>query len=367
MSTKKCWEPKKSRKHNGRTYFVNIESGVSQWGRQDIKDILPAGWEYCISKSGKIFYYNMHYKRAQWEKPTEYDTLTVPEGFEEMRSTKCKNVYYMNSVTAKTQWEYPREEILTRESEGDIETRVNALPEAITEKVRREANTQTPTRNNRNRNRNRKVKNLQKKVEKLFEENRDLNHDFIKSRQEIQAAKDMIRDERDYISELQAAKDEISDERQYNLELEAYLDKMEYDKLQADINKKQNEEYKPQFNKEADLNLYDVREFVQRDLQRKKDEGKKAEQEFDEDYDKAFDEEFDRQTNQTPDADQHIPSDAQQRANQILADDRKFRPAYGDHTEVKPLTQDRYGFGLPFSTQNRSNLAAERLKVTREQ
>ena len=162
MSTKKCWQPKKSRKHNDRTYFVNIESGVSQWGRQDIEDILPAGWEYCISKSGKMFYYNMHYERAQWEKPTEYDKLKVPEGFKEIRSTKCKNVYYMNSKTGKTQWTYP-EEKETRGSE-DIyqENRIDERQKPLRQKVNRTIQKRTPTRNNL-----KKVIKLREKVKKL--------------------------------------------------------------------------------------------------------------------------------------------------------------------------------------------------------
>jgi len=111
MSTnsRRCWENKKSKRHDKREYFLNTESGVSQWGRQDKNDPLPAGWEYCISKSKKPFYYNLHSKLAQWRKPTEADKLPVPKGFEEKRSKKCKNVYYVNLETGKTQWEYPEE------------------------------------------------------------------------------------------------------------------------------------------------------------------------------------------------------------------------------------------------------------------
>jgi hypothetical protein len=114
MSTKRtnsrrCWENKKSKRHDKREYFVNTESGVSQWGRQDKNDPLPAGWEYCISTNGETFYYNLHSELAQWKKPTEAEKLPVPEGFEEKRTKKCKNVYYVNLETGKTQWEYPEE------------------------------------------------------------------------------------------------------------------------------------------------------------------------------------------------------------------------------------------------------------------
>ena len=119
MSTNstRCWENKKSKRHDSREYFVNTESGVSQWGRQDKDDPLPAGWEYCISKSKRPFYYNLHSKLAQWKKPTDGDKLPVPEGFEEKRSKKCKNVYYVNLETGETQWEYPEE----KETRGHFE------------------------------------------------------------------------------------------------------------------------------------------------------------------------------------------------------------------------------------------------------
>ena len=107
MSTKQCWKEEKSRSYNGKSYFVNTESGVSQWGQQDPKRPLPAGWEYCISTNSFLFYHNMHNNDAQWDRPTDEDRLPVPEGFEEKRSENCKNVYYVNLETGKTQWEYP--------------------------------------------------------------------------------------------------------------------------------------------------------------------------------------------------------------------------------------------------------------------
>jgi hypothetical protein len=108
-SKQKCWYTKKSTHHNNKIYYVNNESGISHWGKppDNESEILPAGWEQHISKSGKSFYYNIHENVAQWKKPTEEDKLPVPKGWEEMRSRKCKNVYYMNSEIGKTQWEHP--------------------------------------------------------------------------------------------------------------------------------------------------------------------------------------------------------------------------------------------------------------------
>ena len=237
MSTKKCWEPKQSRKHNDRTYFVNIESGVSQWGRQDIEDILPAGWEYCISKSGNMFYYNMRYKRAQWEKPTKKDKLKVPEGFEEIRSTNCKNVYYMNYETGKTQWTYP-EEKETRGSE-DIyqENRIDERQKPLRQKVNRTIQKRTPTRNN------------VKKVMKLREKVKKLNRLIV-----------LFNDER--------SKDT---EEFIDLSTEIQTLRKEINALKNELDKKEEEMFK---------DLDDERRNFQRDLDDKKEEEKLSEEMF---------------------------------------------------------------------------------------
>ena len=115
INSKRCWDIKTSNTFDKKSYYVNTESGVSKWGKQDRKDPLPAGWEYCTSKKGDGFYYNHHLELAQWEKPTDSQKLPVPEGFEEKRSRKCQNVYYLNLKTGETQWEYPEE----KETRGD--------------------------------------------------------------------------------------------------------------------------------------------------------------------------------------------------------------------------------------------------------
>ena len=100
----KCWNKKMSTKHN-RLYYINIESGISQWGIPVNNMLLPAGWEMHLSKSQNIpFYSNFKKKITQWEKPTKEDGNKVPEGWEEMRSSKCESIYYKNSKTGNVQW-----------------------------------------------------------------------------------------------------------------------------------------------------------------------------------------------------------------------------------------------------------------------
>ena len=108
-SKQKCWYTKESAKYNNKIYYVSKESGISQWGKPPDKEseILPAGWEHHISKSGDSFYHNIHHNITQWKKPNKEDNLSVPAGWEEMRSKNCKNVYYINSKRGITQWEYP--------------------------------------------------------------------------------------------------------------------------------------------------------------------------------------------------------------------------------------------------------------------
>jgi hypothetical protein len=101
----KCWKQKKSTK--GLTYYVNLESGMSQWG-VPANELLPAGWEMHLSKSkSDPFFTNSQKNIRQWNFPTKEDGNKTPEGWEEMRSLKCKSVYYKNTKTGYVQWKYP--------------------------------------------------------------------------------------------------------------------------------------------------------------------------------------------------------------------------------------------------------------------
>jgi uncharacterized protein (DUF1810 family) len=102
-----CWNKKNSttRKDN-RVYYINLESGISQWGMPAANNmLLPAGWEIHYSKSKKrMFYSNLKKKIIQWDKPTKDDGNEVPKGWKEMRSSKCNSIYYKNTKTGEVQW-----------------------------------------------------------------------------------------------------------------------------------------------------------------------------------------------------------------------------------------------------------------------
>lgn len=104
-----CWNKKNSttRKDN-RVYYINLESGISQWGIPANNMLLPAGWEIHFSKSKKrMFYSNLKKKIIQWDKPTKEDGNEVPEGWKEMKSSKCNSIYYKNTKTGEVQWIIP--------------------------------------------------------------------------------------------------------------------------------------------------------------------------------------------------------------------------------------------------------------------
>lgn len=102
-----CWKNQKSTTKHKRLYYINLESSISQWGIPT--DNLPAGWEMHLSKTnnGRHFYSNFKKKIIQWEMPTKDDGNEVPEGWEEMRSSKCKSIYYKNTKTGEVQWIIP--------------------------------------------------------------------------------------------------------------------------------------------------------------------------------------------------------------------------------------------------------------------
>ena len=96
-----------SKTHN-RLYYINLESGISQWGIPADNMSLPAGWEMHLSKSQNIpFYSNFKKKITQWKIPSKEDGNKVPEGWEEMRSSKCNSIYYKNTKTNDVQWIIP--------------------------------------------------------------------------------------------------------------------------------------------------------------------------------------------------------------------------------------------------------------------
>ena len=101
-----CWSNKMSTTHN-RLYYINLESGISQWGIP--ANDLPSGWEMHLSKTnnGRPFYSNFKKKISQWEMPTKDDGNEVPDGWEEMRTLKCNSIYYKNTKTNDVQWIIP--------------------------------------------------------------------------------------------------------------------------------------------------------------------------------------------------------------------------------------------------------------------
>ena len=104
-----CWKNQMSGKEN-RLYYINVESGISQWGMPVNNILLPAGWEMHLSKSKKVpFYSNFKKKISQWDRPSKEDGNEVPEGWKEMRSSKCKSIYYKNTKTGDVKWIIPDE------------------------------------------------------------------------------------------------------------------------------------------------------------------------------------------------------------------------------------------------------------------
>lgn len=104
-----CWKNQKSTKRKDkRLYYINLESGISQWGIPANNMFLPAGWEMHLSKTrNSPFYSNFKKKITQWDIPTKDDGNEVPEGWEEMRSKKCNSIYYKNIKTGEVQWIIP--------------------------------------------------------------------------------------------------------------------------------------------------------------------------------------------------------------------------------------------------------------------
>jgi len=112
-----CWKEKYSIDRE-RVYYVNKESGYSQWGipLNKYQKPLPIGWEQHKSTTTDYIYYeNLETKITQWDFPLGFPSLPVPDGWERKESTLCKQVYYINKDTKKSQWEYPKKTLYEKE------------------------------------------------------------------------------------------------------------------------------------------------------------------------------------------------------------------------------------------------------------
>ena len=106
-----CWNKENSTtRKDKREYYINLESGISQWGVPANNMLLPAGWEMHLSKTrNSPFYSNFKKKITQWDMPSKDDGNEVPEGWKEMRSSKCGSIYYKNTKTGDVQWIIPND------------------------------------------------------------------------------------------------------------------------------------------------------------------------------------------------------------------------------------------------------------------
>ena len=111
MFNSKCWRKHQSNTHK-RDYYVNVETGESQWALPQDK-ILNKNWEKHRSRSSqdKFYYERISDGVTQWEEPPEEEEEeTLPVGWERHFSTNCHNIYYKNVNTGHTQWEHPKED-----------------------------------------------------------------------------------------------------------------------------------------------------------------------------------------------------------------------------------------------------------------
>ena len=418
-SKQKCWYTKESSNHNNKIYYVSKESGISQWGKppDTESEILPAGWEHHISKSGDSFYHNIHHNITQWKKPNKEDNLSVPAGWEEMRSKNCKNVYYMNSVTGKTQWKYPgipwrgkaenpfdpkindscdeedcSEMEITREYDPDLGIFFKRYKKKSTDKetndvLQLDANPKiTPKSSHRKRSHrirsHRKRIRIPSRIESLKKKIKSLNEliefiedqntlDAIKLRKEIQQTIQELRAQRDYNDKLQLAlykkqdeeedEDQDEDEDEYDEEdeeddgFDEYFD--EYDEEEKDDFDEYFDEY---YERAVDIQREKIEDEERAvDIQREKIEDEETQKEYEKDFSKYFDLQFEKER---PGA-----SKARQNAYQIIHADKNVKQS-SEHTEVKPVTQDKLGFGLPFSKETGSrNFTNEKFKKHKDE
>ena len=100
-----CWKKSITRTTHI-TYYINLETGESQWGEPTgLKD-----WEKHTSNNkypGKTYYRHLPSLFTQWEAPDEItDINSLPEHWEE-RKSKCGNIYYVNNKEKISVWKRP--------------------------------------------------------------------------------------------------------------------------------------------------------------------------------------------------------------------------------------------------------------------
>ena len=127
MFNPNCWKEQKSKSFN-RNYYVNLETGKSQWGiPQGLGEKILNNWEKHRSSSQDKFYYErISDGFRQWDEPTEDDDETLPVGWEKRVSNKCNNIYYKNVSTGHTQWEHPKEEYYRKLKEQELNDKIIA-------------------------------------------------------------------------------------------------------------------------------------------------------------------------------------------------------------------------------------------------
>jgi hypothetical protein len=99
-------------------YYINIETGQSQWGIpiDPNEPQLAKGWEKHISKKiqpGKTYYRHIPSLLTQWDLPigSPEKIIQPPLGWE-THKTKCGNIYYVNIKDNTSQWTIPISESL---------------------------------------------------------------------------------------------------------------------------------------------------------------------------------------------------------------------------------------------------------------
>ncbi len=120
---KHCWKQITSTKTD-KFYFLNLETGETQWNFPNTLDPIPKDWKKYISRKTKpmsSYYINTLSGENTWERPTGTPDIpgkkNLPEGWESKKS-KCDNVYYINKSENITTWKLP--------TDSKIKDKINA-------------------------------------------------------------------------------------------------------------------------------------------------------------------------------------------------------------------------------------------------